>query len=141
MDFTLHSIGQIRTPYRTIRECPRNVDPEGPICELRIDETFSDGMAELTTGQNILVLYWFDDADREVLLLERRGSGRTCGVSALRSPHRPNPIGAAVVKIESITDREIQVRGMDCIDGTPLLDIKPAIFTAPGAGNCKVFVG
>jgi tRNA-Thr(GGU) m(6)t(6)A37 methyltransferase TsaA len=130
VDFTLHSIGQIRTPYRTLGECPRNIDPEGPICELAIDEPFSDGLAGLTTGDTILVLYWFDNVDREALLQRRRESDRKRGVFALRSPHRPNPIGAAVVKIESITNGCIQARGMDCLDGTPLLDIKPAFAQA-----------
>jgi tRNA-Thr(GGU) m(6)t(6)A37 methyltransferase TsaA len=135
MNFTLRSIGHIRTPYQTLRECPRNIDPEGPICELVIDEHFLDGLAGLITGENILVLYWFENVDREVLLQQRRESGCKRGVFALRSPHRPNPIGAATVKIESIVNQCIRVRGMDCLDGTPLLDIKPAIFPNPVKGS------
>ncbi len=50
------------------------------------------------------------------------------GTFALRSPHRPNPIGAAVIPIESIDEGVIKVRGLDCLDGTPLVDIKPAIY-------------
>ena len=141
MEFTLHSIGHIRTPYRTLRECPRNIDPEGPICELNIDERFSDGLAGLTTGETILVLYWFENVDRQALSQKRRGSDRERGVFALRSPHRPNPIGAAVVRIENITNREIRVKGMDCLDGTPLLDIKPAIFAKRGNGNLEQLYG
>lgn len=135
VNFTLRSIGHIRTPYQTLRECPRNIDPEGPMCELVIDEHFLDGLAGLITGENILVLYWFDKVDREVLLQRRRESGCKRGIFALRSPHRPNPIGAATVKIESIVNRCIRVRGMDCLDGTPLLDIKPAIFPNPVKGS------
>lgn len=98
------------------------------MCELIVDEAFSDGLEGLTSGDNILVLYWLDNVDREVLLQQRRDSGLKCGVFALRSPHRPNPIGAATVKIVAIANGCIQVMGMDCLDGTPLLDIKPAIF-------------
>jgi tRNA-Thr(GGU) m(6)t(6)A37 methyltransferase TsaA len=98
------------------------------MCDLVIHKQYSDGLAGLTTGENILVLYWLDDVDREVLFQRRRDHGLRCGVFALRSPHRPKPIGAATVKIESITKGCIQVGGMDCLDGTSLLDIKPAVF-------------
>lgn len=127
MSFTLHPIGRIRTPYRTLEECPRNVDPNGPPCALLVDPEFSEGLAGLAAGQHILVLYWFDGGDRHALLQQRRGSEETRGVFDLRSPHRPNPIAAATVRIESIEDGVVEVRGMDCLDGTPLLDIKPAL--------------
>ena len=135
MNFALRSIGHIKTPYRKLRECPRNINPEGPLCELVVDEYFSDGLAGLAAGMNILVLYWFDNVNREVLLQQQRESGCERGVFALRSPHRPNPIGAATVKIESIVNQRIRVRGMDCLNGTPLLDIKPAIFPNPAKGS------
>lgn len=124
---TLQFIGRIRTPYRKLRECPRNVEPDGPLCELEIDGKFKDGLTGLVAGQEVLLLYWFENVDRTVLQQRRRESGRTSGVFALRSPDRPNPIAAAVVTIEAIERSRIQVRGLDCLDGTPLLDIKPAI--------------
>ena len=127
MRFPLRSIGLIRTPYQTLRECPRNIDPQGPVCELHIDADYAQGLAGLTAGELILVLYWLDEADRDALLQTRRDSGQVMGVFALRSPARPNPIGAAVVRIEDIENECIRVRGMDCLDGTPLLDIKPAL--------------
>jgi tRNA-Thr(GGU) m(6)t(6)A37 methyltransferase TsaA len=122
----LKSIGRIRTPYTSLEQCPSNIDPDGPLCELRIDEAFVQGLTGLVAGQHILLLYWFEPVDRALLVQKRRKSGQASGVFALRSPHRPNPIGAAVVRIESITRDRIRVRGMDCLDGTPLLDIKPA---------------
>jgi tRNA-Thr(GGU) m(6)t(6)A37 methyltransferase TsaA len=127
MSASLVFIGHISTPYRTLRECPRNVDPEGPLCELHIDEAFEAGLAGLAAGASLLVLYWLDEADRDALLQRRREAGPMTGVFALRSPHRPNPIGAAVVTVVDIAGRCIRVRGLDCRDGTPLLDIKPAI--------------
>lgn len=127
-------IGHIRTPYATLGECPRNVDPAGPPCELVVDEAYAEGLTGLAAGDRILVLYWFDGVDRQALLQQRPGSGETRGVFALRSPSRPNPIGAAVLKIDNIGDRSIRVRGLDCLDGTPLLDIKPVLAaeTEPG---------
>jgi tRNA-Thr(GGU) m(6)t(6)A37 methyltransferase TsaA len=128
MEATIRSIGCIRTPYRTLAECPRNVEPDGPLCTLQIDAEFAAGLRGLETGQYVWVLYWLGDADRGALVRRRRQSGEELGVFALRSPHRPNPIGAAALRIETIRDTTLEVRGLDCLDGTPLLDIRPAMF-------------
>jgi len=141
MKASIRSIGRIRTPYRTLDECPRNINPEGPDCELDIDEEFAEGLAGLTPGQHILVLYWFEDVDRRQLMHRRRSSDSELGVFALRSPVRPNPIAAAVVRIESIEAGRLRVRGLDCLDGTPLLDIKPAIFAETPDGSGKQYAG
>jgi tRNA-Thr(GGU) m(6)t(6)A37 methyltransferase TsaA len=127
MNATLEFIGQIRTPYKRLEDCPRNIDPAGPLCELVLNNETKDGASGLVPGQKILVLYWFDAADRKTCQLESRKKGKRTGVFALRSPQRPNPIGAAVVTIEDIKNNCIFVKGLDCLDGTPLLDIKPAI--------------
>ena len=127
MNATLEFIGQIRTPYKNLDDCPRNIDPAGPLCELVLNNEMKDGVSGLIPGQKILVLYWFDEVDRKICQLESRKKGKRTGVFALRSPQRPNPIGAAVVRIEDIKNNCIFVKGLDCLDGTPLLDIKPAI--------------
>lgn len=127
MKATLEFIGCIRTPYRTLEECPRNVDPCGPLCELVIDTKLEEGLSGLAVGQEILVLYWFENVNRHTYVQEARNHGKRLGTFALRSPHRPNPIAVAVVKIENIDGKRVSVRGLDCLDGTPLLDIKPAI--------------
>ena len=127
MNAVLKFIGRINTPYKTLEDCPRNIDPTGPLCELVISKDMKDGVSGLIPGKKILILYWFEGVDRSYYLQESRRKGKRLGVFALRSPHRPNPIGAAVVKIESIENTQIFVKGLDCLDGTPLLDIKPAI--------------
>jgi tRNA-Thr(GGU) m(6)t(6)A37 methyltransferase TsaA len=127
LNAVLEFIGQIKTPYKSLEECPRNIDPGGPLCELVISKDMKDGVSGLVPGQKILVLYWFEGVDRSTYLQMSRKKGKRLGVFALRSPHRPNPIGAAVVSIDSIENRRIFVKGLDCLDGTPLLDIKPAI--------------
>ena len=131
MTVTLRFIGRIRTPYRTLSECPRNIDPDGPVCVLAVDSAYTDGLTGLEAGQDILVLYWLDAADRDILLQRRGVDDRERGVFALRSPNRPNPIGAGVVRIERMAEGCIEVRGLDCLDGTPLLDIKPALGARP----------
>ena len=120
-------IGHIETPYRTKEECPRNVEPDGPLCRVVVKKEFSDGLLGLESGRFILLLYWFEDVDRGRLRQHSRKKGTYAGVFALRARSRPNPIAAAVVKIETIENETIIVRGLDCVSGTPLLDIKIAM--------------
>lgn len=125
----LSFIGHIETPYMRIEECPNNIDPNGPLCQLVIDDDFIDGLLGLVPGQKVLILYWFEKTDREAIQQESRSTGEMVGTFALRSPHRPNPIGAAVVQIETIEKGYVTVNGLDCLNGTDLLDIKPAIMS------------
>lgn len=127
MDATLKYIGYIKTPYKALEDCPRNINPDGPLCELVINNDLRDGLRGLISGQKILILYWFEDVNRHNREQKSPKNGKKRGVFALRSPHRPNPIGAAVVKIEAINSNRVFVKGLDCLGGTPLLDIKPAI--------------
>ena len=124
---TIKSIGHIVTPYKTLDECPRNINPEGPLCKLILKDDLRDGLLGLNVGQRILVLYWFEQVDRTILRQHSRPTGELAGIFALRTPNRCNPIGAAVLTIEQIHDGVISVRGLDCLNGTPLLDIKPAM--------------
>lgn len=127
MNATLKSIGHIETPYNSVEECPNNVDANGPLCKLFVDDIYKEGLLGLETGQKILILYWFENTDRSVTQQES-GNGRgEIGTFAIRSPHRPNPIAAAVLPIEVIDSGSISVKGLDCLNGTHLLDIKPAI--------------
>jgi tRNA-Thr(GGU) m(6)t(6)A37 methyltransferase TsaA len=127
MQATIESIGHIKTPYESLDGCPRNIDPQGPPCELIIRDDLRDGLMGLAVGQRLLILYWLDQADRTVLLQNSRRTGELAGIFALRTPNRYNPIGAAVLPIEKIDGCVITVRGLDCLSGTPLIDIKPAM--------------
>lgn len=120
-------IGRIETPYKTVEECPRNIDPEGPLCRLIVDPRYEKALMGLEAGRRILVLYWLESADRGRLQQNPPHVGELRGTFDLRSPHRPNPIGAAVVTIEAVSGGTVEVRGLDCVDGTPLLDMKPAM--------------
>lgn len=123
----LEAIGHIVTPYKSLADCPRNIDPAGPLCKLVIKAELQDAMLGLQVGQRILLLYWLELADRTKTRQRSRRTGELAGVFALRTPNRRNPIGAAVVPIEKIENGSITVRGLDCLDGTQLLDIKPAM--------------
>ncbi|PLY03792.1 MAG: tRNA (N6-threonylcarbamoyladenosine(37)-N6)-methyltransferase TrmO [Desulfuromonas sp.] len=125
--FTLQKIGHVRTPFQAMQECPRNTDPDGPVCRLELDPQFTDGLYGLSPGDRILVLYWLDRATVTGMQRPSRKTGEIKGIFALRTPHRPNPIGTAEIIIEKISDNEIVTRGLDCLDMTPLLDIKPVM--------------
>lgn len=127
MKAELKFIGHINTPYNAIEDCPNNVDLNGPLCQLVINEEFIDGLSGLQPGQKILILYWFENTDRNATKQESNNGTELIGTFALRSPHRPNPIGAAVLPIVTIDNGVVSVRGLDCLNGTHLLDIKPAI--------------
>lgn len=126
-DMQLTAIGRIETPYRIPEDCPRNVDNDGPPCRLVVDPALAPALLGLNVGQRILILYWFSGVDRQRLHQTSRKSGVFAGVFALRTPNRPNPVGAAVLTITAIAGNILTVPGLDCLDGTPLIDIKPAM--------------
>ncbi len=124
---TLRPIGVLRTPFTRLSDCPRNprqVDP-APTCEAHILPEYGDGLASLDGFSHLIVLYWLADAT-EALVLTPPFDGTKRGVFATRAPSRPNPIGLAVAAFDGFADRlTIRLRYLDCLDGTPLLDIKP----------------
>ena len=131
MNYQLQPIGYIRTPHQTIDTCPRNIEEEGPVCQIIIDESYTDGLYGLAPGDRVVLLYWLDQAALTSLRLPSRKTGEIKGIFALRTPHRPNPIGLAKVVIDEINSAGFTVRGLDCLDKTPLLDIKPAMTNKP----------
>lgn len=124
----LNFIGRITTPYTTIDECPRNIQSTGPLCQITLYDEYQEGLLGLTKGQHILVLYWLENAERTVKHKKVRKDKGIKGTFALRSPHRPNPIGAAELDIEKIEAGQITVKGLDCLNNTQLIDIKPAMY-------------
>ena len=124
-DAGLFFIGRITTPWRTRQDCPKNGAESNAICTIDLDPRYADGLKELETPSHIIVLYWMDRAPRNLVLQTPRHYGETRGVFALRSPARPNPIALSVAELVRIEGERLEVRGLDCLDGTPLIDIKP----------------
>lgn len=120
-------IGHIQTPYQSVEECPHNIQENGPECILCIDKSYHNALLGLQVDQPILIMYWLDGANRELLQQNQQNAQNITGTFALRSPHRPNPIGVAIVDIKQIQAGQLTVNGLDCLNGTKLIDIKPAI--------------
>ena len=124
-DVGLYFIGRIATPWRSRRDCPKNSAESDAICTIEVDPRYADGLKDLETASHVIVLYWMDRAPRNLVLQTPRHYGDTRGVFALRSPARPNPIALSVAELIGIDGTTLTVRGLDCLDGTPLLDLKP----------------
>lgn len=124
-------IGSIQTPYKRMEDCPsRHNKREFLPCTIRLAPDAAPGLVGLEVGNRALVLYWLHRARRDMAQLPARDGVRDTpvGVFSLRTPPRPNPIAASVVEILAVRDGELDVVGLDCLDGTPLLDIKKARF-------------
>ena len=129
-DAGVYFIGTIHTPWHTRGECPKRGSPDGPICSIVIDERWQAALTDLADHRRIQVLYWMHRARRDLVLQTPFRTGKTTGSFALRSPVRPNPIASSVVDLVAIEGATLQVRGLDCLDGTPLIDLKPDRATA-----------
>ena len=121
----LTPIGYIRTPYKTLEDCPKGPDENNGKAKIELLPNYADGLMKLEAAE-VDLLYWFDRAPRSQLRGVSPHDGIERGVFAMRSPHRPNPIALSRVKLLSISGNILTVSGMDCLDGTVLLDIKPA---------------
>ncbi|MBI5264862.1 MAG: tRNA (N6-threonylcarbamoyladenosine(37)-N6)-methyltransferase TrmO [Bradyrhizobium sp.] len=124
-DAALIFIGRIRTPWTSRLETPRQGRQDGPICRLEVFEPFVPAIKGLEEYGNLEVLYWLHESRRDLVIQSPKHHASTRGTFALRSPQRPNPIGTSTVKLVGIEGNTLLVRGLDCLDGTPLLDIKP----------------
>lgn len=124
-DAALRFIGRIRTPWAQREECPRQGRMDGPECRIELDPVWHPALNGLEDYDMIEVLYWLDRSRRDLVRQSPRSDGATIGTFALRSPVRPNPIGTSLVRLVRIDGGTLIVRGLDCLDGTPLIDVKP----------------
>ncbi len=124
-DAGLYFIGRIRTPWKERKDCPKNARESDAICTIEVDGRYAEGLKDVETCTHLVLLYWMDRAPRNLVLQMPGHYGAQHGTFALRSPARPNPIAMSVVKLHRIEGSKLIVSGLDCLDGTPLLDIKP----------------
>jgi tRNA-Thr(GGU) m(6)t(6)A37 methyltransferase TsaA len=124
--FSMRPIGHVRSPYQETREVPRGLgakhDAEGI---LEILPEFALGLTDIEGFSHLYVLWTFDRSEGFELMGTPPSDNRAHGVFATRSPFRPNPIGLTVVELLRRDGNQLHVRGIDMLEGTPILDIKP----------------
>jgi len=124
-DAGLYFIGRIRTPWPTRDDCPKNARESDAVCTIEVNPRYAAALTGVETCTHLLVLYWMHQARRDLVLQAPRHYAEHRGTFALRSPVRPNPIAASVVRLGKLDGLRLTVVGLDCMDGTPLLDLKP----------------
>ncbi|MCW3132259.1 MAG: tRNA (N6-threonylcarbamoyladenosine(37)-N6)-methyltransferase TrmO [Candidatus Methanospirare jalkutatii] len=124
---TVRRIGTIHTPFREISEVPRQSNIVSEICRIEIFREYEEGLRDIETFTHIIVLYWLHRVSGFSMLTKTPWDDRLHGVFATRSPYRPNPIGLSVVKLIGREGNVLIVSGIDAVDGTPLIDIKPYV--------------
>jgi tRNA (adenine37-N6)-methyltransferase len=124
-DAGLVFIGRIRTPWKSREETPRQGSHDGPVCRIEIFEPWVPALKGVDFYEYLEVIYWLHRSPRNLVLQSPKKNGQTRGTFSLRSPVRPNPIGTSIVKFIGIEGSSVLVRGLDCLDETPLIDLKP----------------
>ncbi|HEY7664114.1 MAG TPA: tRNA (N6-threonylcarbamoyladenosine(37)-N6)-methyltransferase TrmO [Xanthobacteraceae bacterium] len=124
-DASVYFIGRIRTPWTDRDNCPKNARESDAVCTIEVDPSWAPALEGVETCTHIVVLYWMDRSRRDLVIQVPRHYGAGRGTFALRSPARPNPIAFSVARLLGVSGNRLSVVGLDCLDGTPLLDIKP----------------
>ena len=124
-DAGIYFIGRIHTPFKTRDDCPKNSAQSHAVGRVELDPRYVLGVKDLEQYSHVHLLYWMHEARRDLIQQVPAHLGRPRGTFALRSPVRPNPIALATVELISIDGANLVVRNVDCLDGTPLVDIKP----------------
>jgi tRNA-Thr(GGU) m(6)t(6)A37 methyltransferase TsaA len=137
-DASLYFIGRIRTPWQRREDCPKNGRESDAVCTVEIDPRWIAGLTGLETVSHVLLLYWMDQARRDLVLQSPRHYAARRGTFALRSPVRPNPIAVSVARLVRVEGSTLKVVGLDCLDQTPLLDIKPYFASTDAVGDALV---
>ena len=135
-DAGLVFIGHIRTPFATLADCPKNPGEGQVEATVALDPRYVAGLEGIERCSHLILLYWMDAARRDLVRQTPRHLDAPRGVFALRSPLRPNPVSLAVVELVGVCGANLTIKGIDCRDRTPLLDIKPyfaSTDSVPGA--------
>jgi tRNA-Thr(GGU) m(6)t(6)A37 methyltransferase TsaA len=137
-DAGLYYIGCIRTPWKTRDQCPKNARESDAVCTIEVDPRWAEGLKGVETCTHLVVLYWMDRSRRDLVLQKPRHYGEQRGTFSLRSPARPNPIAMSVVRLVKVEGTSLTVVGLDCLDGTPLLDLKPYFASTDSVADAVV---
>ena len=127
--YELRPIGHVRSPLTDPATAPKQGSEGAPDAWLVLDPEVAEGARDLTVGADVFVLTWLHRARRDVLAVHPRDGPRTpeTGVFSTRSQDRPNPIGLHRVTIAAIDGPRVLAQGLEAVDGTPIVDVKPVL--------------
>ena len=127
--FEVQPIGTVESTLTDPASAPRQGDEGAPDAWLAFDPAVLEGLEGIRVGDEVIVVTWLDRARRDVLRVHPRGdtSRPEQGVFNTRSSDRPNPIGLHRVEVLSIEDGRVEVRNLEAVDGTPIVDVKPVL--------------
>ena len=122
-------IGRVESTLKLREDAPKQGDEGAPDAWLVFTDAVAEGLDGIAAGDELLVLTWLDQAERDVLKVIPRGdrSRGVQGVFNTRSPDRPNPIGLHRVTVLELADDRLHVRNLEALDGTPIVDVKPLL--------------
>ena len=125
----LKPIGRVRSPLTDPSAAPKQGSEGAPDAWLEFDDAVREALADIDVGDELIVLTWLDRARRDVLRVHPRDDARNPlrGVFSTRSADRPNPIGLHRVVVLAVEDMRLRVRGLEALDETPLVDVKPVL--------------
>jgi tRNA-Thr(GGU) m(6)t(6)A37 methyltransferase TsaA len=123
----LKPIGIIHSPYKNTGAAPCQGYKSEEISQIEVFREFEEGLKDIEGFSHIIVIYWFHKSQGYHLLVKTPWDDSMHGLFTTRSPHRPCPLGLTVVELVARENNILKVKGLDAIDGTPLLDIKPYI--------------
>jgi tRNA-Thr(GGU) m(6)t(6)A37 methyltransferase TsaA len=129
MLFEVRAIGRVESPLTSRADAPKQADEGAPDARLVFDEDIAPGLADIRPDAELVVLTWLHEADRAVLTVHPRSDPDRPleGVFSTRSPDRPNPIGLHRVRVLEVDGTTLRVSGIEVIDGTPVIDLKPVL--------------
>ena len=139
-NYAVHPIAWVHSTLKRRGEAPKQGFEGAPDASLEVLPDFVRGLDGIREGQEIVILTWLHEAKRDVLEVHPRDDPRNplTGVFATRSPDRPNPVGLHRVEVLGIDDgRRLRVRGLEAIDGTPVVDIKPVLDRSNDSGFAR----
>ncbi len=122
-------IGQVESPLTDLSAAPKQGDEGAPDAWLVFTPSVAAALANITPGDELLVLTWLHRADRTVMAVHPRDDHDRplTGVFSTRSPDRPNPIGLHRTTVLAVDGLRVHVRGLEALDGTPIVDVKPVL--------------
>ena len=134
-DFALHPIGVVRSSLGDRDSAPSQGDEGAPGAVIELDPEFADGLDGIRAGNEVIIVTWLHESRRDVLRLHPRWDPARplTGVFATRSPDRPNPLGLHRVVVLAVEGGRLEVKPLEAIDGTPVVDIKPVLASTDDA--------